>query len=341
MINVCDFGLPKIIQSDRGREFVNKIVRQLCVTLGIDRRVSTAYHPRCEGTAESHVKKVKPRGERGIQMVKLCTCCSVGCEYDSQQTSQIVTVFTILQPTFVWVEDYSQAESRLETIDEIVKRNQRYTEAVLPAILQITREYNAEMRKYHNKTHDINAAEVFVPGTIGRVRNEAKTTRRKAELRAKRGIFVGYPEGQKGWIVLDPETSAEIVSRDVEFHEDQPGGSLWHRRSEWTEIPSADLDSDDSDDDDQAVPGQPECEDGIDQEASNSDSEENSCERPRRHTRPPSKLYDPDAIFDAGRGGGLRLKAMKIKAMDLQIPLTHQEAMIGGGSDLPTIAYEK
>ena len=157
--------------------------------------------------------------------------------------------------------------------------------------------------------------------------HKVKTTRRKAELRAKRGIFVGYPEGQKGWIVLDPETGAEIVSRDVEFHEDQPGGSLWHRRSEWTEMPSADLDSDDSDDDDQAVPGQPECEDGIDQEASNSDSEEDSCERPRRHTRPPSKLYDPDAIFDAGRGGGLRLKAMKIKAMDLQIPSTHQEAM--------------
>ena len=30
------------------------------------------------------------------------------------------------------------------------------------------------MRKHHNKTHDINAAEVFVPGTIVRVLNEAK-----------------------------------------------------------------------------------------------------------------------------------------------------------------------
>ena len=38
---------------------MNKIMRQPCVTLGIDRRVSTAYHARCEGTAESHVKKVK------------------------------------------------------------------------------------------------------------------------------------------------------------------------------------------------------------------------------------------------------------------------------------------
>ena len=88
--------------------------------------------------------------------------------------------------------------------------------------------------------------------------HKVKTTRRKAELRAKRGIFVGYPESRKGWIVLDPETGAEIVSRDVEFHEDQPSGSLWHRRSEWTEIPSADLDSDDSDDDEQEVPAQPE-----------------------------------------------------------------------------------
>ena len=56
---IRDFGLSKIIQSDRGPEFVNKIMKELCVALGIERRLSTAYHPRCEGTPESHVKKVK------------------------------------------------------------------------------------------------------------------------------------------------------------------------------------------------------------------------------------------------------------------------------------------
>ena len=174
-----DFGLPKIIQSDRGREFVNKIMRQLCVTLGIDRRVSTAYHPRCEGTAESHVKKVKHHLKRlmgneesrwsdFVPAAQLAVNMTVNRRHKSSPFSLFFN-----RPVSGF-EDYSQAESRLETIDEIVKRNQRYTETVLPAILRITREYNAEMRKYHDKTHDINAAEVFVPGTIVRVWNEAK-----------------------------------------------------------------------------------------------------------------------------------------------------------------------
>ena len=33
-------------------------------------------------------------------------------------------------------------------------------------------------------------------------------------------IFVGYPQGKKGWKVYDIETGDIFVSRDVVFHED-------------------------------------------------------------------------------------------------------------------------
>jgi len=37
--------------------------------------------------------------------------------------------------------------------------------------------------------------------------------------RAKRGLFVGYPTGQKGYKIYDPETKTFFVSRDVKFCE--------------------------------------------------------------------------------------------------------------------------
>ena len=39
--------------------------------------------------------------------------------------------------------------------------------------------------------------------------------RKKPDMRATRGIFVGYREHKKGWIVLDPVTGKEMVHVDV------------------------------------------------------------------------------------------------------------------------------
>lgn len=55
---VCDFGIPKIIQSDNGPEFVNQVVEALCELMGVDHRLVSAYNPRANGSAESHVKIV-------------------------------------------------------------------------------------------------------------------------------------------------------------------------------------------------------------------------------------------------------------------------------------------
>lgn len=49
---VQDFGVPKILQSDNGLEFVNENAKQLCKQLGIDKRTSAPYHPACNGAVE-------------------------------------------------------------------------------------------------------------------------------------------------------------------------------------------------------------------------------------------------------------------------------------------------
>ena len=49
---ICIFGPPKIIQSDRGTEFVNTIIRALMKHEGISHRVITPWHPQADGKVE-------------------------------------------------------------------------------------------------------------------------------------------------------------------------------------------------------------------------------------------------------------------------------------------------
>jgi len=45
-------GLPKKITSDRGPQFASKLMKDLCIALGIQRNLSTAYHPQTDGQVE-------------------------------------------------------------------------------------------------------------------------------------------------------------------------------------------------------------------------------------------------------------------------------------------------
>ena len=46
------FGPPKEVLSDQGTEFVNKMVEQISSICGIERKVTSAYHPRTNGLTE-------------------------------------------------------------------------------------------------------------------------------------------------------------------------------------------------------------------------------------------------------------------------------------------------
>ena len=54
----CEYGTPRILQSDNGTEFVNQVIRTLTVLHGIDHRLSSAYHPSTNGLVERRNKEV-------------------------------------------------------------------------------------------------------------------------------------------------------------------------------------------------------------------------------------------------------------------------------------------
>lgn len=51
------------------------------------------------------------------------------------------------------------------------------------------------------------------------VRN-IKTNRDKFEVRGRPGVFIGYPQGQKGYKVFNIDNKKSITSRDAKFVED-------------------------------------------------------------------------------------------------------------------------
>jgi transposase InsO family protein len=52
-------GPPRILQSDRGSEFVNAVIDSFSRLTGIERRLASAYHPQTEGKVERAISSVK------------------------------------------------------------------------------------------------------------------------------------------------------------------------------------------------------------------------------------------------------------------------------------------
>jgi transposase InsO family protein len=46
------FGLPRKVISDRDPRFMSKFMQEVCRITGIERNLSTAYHPRTDGQSE-------------------------------------------------------------------------------------------------------------------------------------------------------------------------------------------------------------------------------------------------------------------------------------------------
>ena len=49
---ICRFGTPKVIQSDHGTQFLNKVIKELTAKFQIKYSLSSLYHPQSNGLVE-------------------------------------------------------------------------------------------------------------------------------------------------------------------------------------------------------------------------------------------------------------------------------------------------
>ncbi len=53
------FGLPKVVQTDQGTNFLSKLFKQVLESLEISHRISSAYHPQSQGALERFHQTLK------------------------------------------------------------------------------------------------------------------------------------------------------------------------------------------------------------------------------------------------------------------------------------------
>ena len=55
----CLHGLPQVVISDRGPQFVSNFMKELYQLLGIKENPSTAYHPQMDGQTERMNREIE------------------------------------------------------------------------------------------------------------------------------------------------------------------------------------------------------------------------------------------------------------------------------------------
>jgi transposase InsO family protein len=141
----CTFGVPKVIQSDNGTGFVNKVVGKMLAMMGVDHRLIAAYNPRANGAAERHVKTAKDTllkyCEGNVANFDLCLPAVQFAINTKMARLHKSTPFALMfarkaNP----LQDYREVDIKLLSEDELQARNQCMLDIVFPTIEQAVRK---------------------------------------------------------------------------------------------------------------------------------------------------------------------------------------------------------
>ncbi|KAJ8651355.1 hypothetical protein O0I10_013135 [Lichtheimia ornata] len=159
----CDFGIPRVIQSDNGTEFKNSLMKKLVNSLGINHRLTTPYHPRANATAErwvqSAVQVIKKKLEgasRDWDYHVPLTQLQLNMRISKRlQSSPFSLMYTRNVNAF---RDYRKDTSTPATpmsYEELVNRLEHMQKVVFPALKERTDAYVRNQKEQFDSTHQL------------------------------------------------------------------------------------------------------------------------------------------------------------------------------------------
>ena len=225
----CDVGFPKIIQSDRGAEFVNSLLQQLTEAGKIDHRLITAYHPQGNGVTERYVgvisdiiyKELKGKAndwERYVPATQLFVNAR------ASKTTKSTPYSLMFARPLNGFDDYSEVSNELLDDDHLRRRLEYMTALVYPTISKASESFkNLEGERRNKKVKK--SGKLFNPlqtGAIVMTVDELKSTKTqptyegpmKIIRRNRGGAYV--LEGTDGTTYTRPPNALKVISRDVE-----------------------------------------------------------------------------------------------------------------------------
>ncbi|HYT43837.1 MAG TPA: RNase H-like domain-containing protein, partial [Methylomirabilota bacterium] len=207
----CDFGFPRILQSDNGTKFKNSFMKKLAKATRIDCRLTTPYHPRANGVAERWVqssvqalRKAKEAGEDWdlyVPSVQLALNNKVSKRLNTPPFS---LMFARKMNGFI---DYRGEEAQPMSQEELLKRIDHMADVVFPAI----KEKNELAANAQKRIFDDKHVLIDIPdGSHVMVR---LATRASKLAPAYEGPYTVIRRTQGGSYILQDETGM-FMSRD-------------------------------------------------------------------------------------------------------------------------------
>jgi transposase InsO family protein len=157
---ISEYGTPRILQSDRGHEFVNEVIDALNTVLGIEHRLTTAYHPQGNGQVERKNKDVISSLKKHLQgatlfwpawlsHVQLSLNTSVMSRTKSQPFSlMFARPFNGFSDFADFHPDYTRTPP-----DFFLQKAKQMREVIVPAILERSQDTRAKARSALDRKH--------------------------------------------------------------------------------------------------------------------------------------------------------------------------------------------
>jgi hypothetical protein len=181
----CDFGLPKIVQSDNGTEFVNAVLKKMKKHCAFSHRLISSYHPQANGVAEAHVKLAKTlltkyvNGDwsewcKFVPMVQLSINNRITARHHSTPFSLMFTR-RLNEP-----RNDDTVESAPLTESQLIERNSQIAKILFPTIDAVSQSYSGKMANDFNLSHKI-ISEGYPTGAMVMKRVDVKAAKGNAK----------------------------------------------------------------------------------------------------------------------------------------------------------------
>ena len=174
----AEFGFPKIIQSDNGKEFVNTIILAMNRLFKVKSRLITPYHPQANGIAERGVGIAKlaiykhANGE-DITWNKALPTIQMSCNTRITERTGSTPFSLMFGRAHNFMQTYKNGTFSTKSPQELIDKFKMMTNLIYPAIKQRLKGKLDKQAKYFEKSHKI-IKTTFPEGSTVMVLNKNK-----------------------------------------------------------------------------------------------------------------------------------------------------------------------
>jgi hypothetical protein len=203
----CEFGFPKILQSDCASEFVDDVLLALTQSCGIERRLSPEYRPQTNGKVERKMADIQ------TLINKLCfdvennwpiylpfVALSLNVKHKAlTNSSSFALMFGRQHNAF---EDYSSATSLTSDIASWVARHECLIKEIYPLVNEQVLEKQKKACAKFNDSHSILSFDMFPKGALVMAKSMYRNS--KSEPRYD-GVFQVLSRTRSGFLLQDQD----------------------------------------------------------------------------------------------------------------------------------------